>query len=146
MCVVVQVERSFGDDVTPKLTFEELECAKRDFFNVFLGYRVKVNKGNQFHAIIREELLCGCFVKSDLFHVCYLKEDISYLQRKLKRRSSLIDNNVSGRTAKSEDVSLTDSVESNKTEIVNVGHEFPSTVKRHMNWVGLDPFHTIGVV
>ncbi len=52
----------------------------------------------------------------------------------------------SGRAAEREDVSLINSVESIKTEVINIGNELLSTVESHMNWIGLDPVHTIGVV
>jgi hypothetical protein len=37
-------------------------------------------------------------------------------------------------------------VKSNKTEVIHIGDPLLSGVKRHMHWVSLDAFSTVGLV
>ena len=121
--------------------------AEAYFSNVLLGKRMKVNERQGIHSIAGEELLNDFIVNGDLLHVLDLVEDVSDLQRQLEFRSSLCeDQNVSGWAAKGKDVFLTDDVKSNEAEVIHIGKPLFSGFKRHVHWVSLDPFFTVGLV
>ena len=53
---------------------------------------------------------------------------------------------MSGWAAKGEDVVLTDDVNGDEAEVVHIGQPLLSGIQRHVHWISLDSFFTVGLV